>query len=76
MPIKDKGFHAFVGAWAAKVVPLDFWVGLRGKTVTRTYSDQEPINPLVEDSAPSFSYAGVSAINICRFVRGNFVAQL
>ena len=57
MPIKDKGTFAFVGAWAAKVVPMDIWVGLRLQTVTFTYDDQEPIHPLIQDFVPAFSYS-------------------
>ena len=57
MPIKDVGLHAFVAAWAAKVVPMDIWVGLRMKTVTYTYDDTQPVNPLVEENLPTFSYA-------------------
>ena len=57
MPIKDKGTFAFVGAWAAKVVPMDIWVGLRLQTVTFTYDDQEPIHPLIQEFVPAFSYS-------------------
>lgn len=57
MPIKDKGFHAFIGAWAAKVAPVDIWVGLRAQTVSYTFDSSAPINPLIEETLPSFSYA-------------------
>jgi len=40
MPIKDSGVFSFVSAWAAKVVPMDFWVGLRAQTVTFTIDDK------------------------------------
>ena len=57
LPIKDKGLHAFVAAWAAKVVPMDIWVGLRARTVKYSFSKDEPINPLIEEILPIFSYA-------------------
>ena len=57
MPIKDKGSYSFVAAWAAKVVPMDCWVGLRQQTITYKYDDQEPVNPLLSDTLPTFSYA-------------------
>ena len=57
MAIKDKGFYAFVGAWAAKVVPMDIWVGLKLGNMKYTYDDQEPVSPLMSDLIPSFSYA-------------------
>jgi hypothetical protein len=57
MPIKDKGFYAFIGAWAAKVVPLDIWVGLRTQTVSYSFNDAEPVNPLLEDVIPVLAYS-------------------
>ena len=57
MPIKDSGMMAFVAAWASKAVPMDIWVGLKAQTVIYTYDDNQPINPLIEEFLPSFSYA-------------------
>ena len=57
MPIKDPGMMAFVAAWVAKVASMDIWVGLRAQTVSFTYHDSNPINPLIEETLPSFSYA-------------------
>ena len=57
LPIKDKGFYAFISAWAAKVIPLDFWVGLRAQTVKYSFNKDEPINPLIEEVLPVFSYS-------------------
>ena len=57
MPIKDKGFYAFISAWAGKVIPIDFWIGLRAQTVLHSYNADETINPLIEDVLPTFSYS-------------------
>jgi hypothetical protein len=57
LPIKDVGLHAFVAAWAAKVAPMDLWVGLRLRTVVYSYDGSQTVNPLIEDTLPTFSYA-------------------
>ncbi len=64
MPIKDQGFYAFVAAWAAKVVPMDIWIGLRQQTIAHKYNDQEPVNPLITDTLPTFSYADGTSFDL------------
>jgi hypothetical protein len=46
-----------VAAWAAKVAPVDLWVGLRMQTISYKYDDTQSVNPLVEEVLPTFSYA-------------------
>ena len=62
MPIKDPGFYAFITALAAKVVPVDIWVGLRAQTTTYTFVSEET-NPLIEEVLPTFSYSDGTAFN-------------
>ena len=63
MPIKDSGLHAFIAAWAAKVVPVDIWIGLRMQTTLFTYDDSQGGSPLVEETLPVFSYADGSSFD-------------
>ena len=64
LPIKDAGLFAFVGTWAAKVVPVDIWVGLRTTTVMHKYDANEPLRPLIEELMPVLTYSDGTAFNV------------
>ncbi len=63
MPIKDKGRHMFITSWAAKAIPMDFWIGLRAYSVVHAYDPSAAI-PLIEKSNSLFSYADGTSFNI------------
>lgn len=65
MPIKDKGRHYFVSNWAAKVIPMDFWVGLRAYTSVKKFDPKATI-PLIEVNNTLFSNADGTGFNISK----------
>jgi len=66
LPIKDKGLNAFIGNWAAKVLPMDFWVGLRALTTYRKY-DPKATEPLIEKIVNGvFSYSDGTIFDVVK----------
>lgn len=66
MPIKDKGMNLFIGNWAGKVLPMDFWVGLRAQTTYRTY-DPKASEPLIEKVVDGvFSYSDGTLFDVAK----------
>jgi len=66
MPIKDKGMNAFIGNWAGKVLPMDFWVGLRAQTTYRKYDPSSPI-PIIEKVVNGvFSYSDGTIFDVTK----------